>query len=104
MRALLFEGAERSMYNGSVKRYVDVRERFEYMAGHVDGAVNIPLSLLEMHFETATKGLDTSDTLVLYCQSGSRAAFAKHIFESHGYSNVINGINQPSIENSTKNP
>lgn len=92
------------MYNGSVKRYVDVRERFEYMAGHVDGALNIPLSSLEMHFETTTKGLDTSDTLVLYCRSGSRAAYAKHIFENHGFNNVVNGINQSSIENNIKNP
>ena len=43
---------------------IDVRPPEEYAAGHVRGAVNIPLSKLEKHL----KDLDTDKEIVAYCR------------------------------------
>ncbi len=43
---------------------IDVRPSQEYAAGHVPGAVNIPLSELENHL----KDLDTDQEIVAYCR------------------------------------
>lgn len=43
---------------------LDVRPPEEYEAGHVPGAINIPLSELEMHLTE----LDTTHDVVAYCR------------------------------------
>ncbi|MGB7962351.1 MAG: rhodanese-like domain-containing protein, partial [Propionicimonas sp.] len=48
---------------------VDVREVHEYRAGHVPGAVNIPLSLLPLRVSE----LPASKPLYVICQSGGRS-------------------------------
>lgn len=49
---------------------VDVREPHEYMAGHIPGAVNLPLS----RFDPAE--LPSDKSIVLVCQAGGRSAKA----------------------------
>ncbi|MGE0187868.1 MAG: molybdopterin-synthase adenylyltransferase MoeB [Steroidobacteraceae bacterium] len=51
---------------------IDVRESFEFAAGHIDGAIHIPLSALLD--ESAT--FDTSVRLIFVCRSGGRSAQA----------------------------
>lgn len=51
---------------------VDVRERFEYDAGHAKGAVNIPRSELARRM----KEIDASREVYVICQSGGRSADA----------------------------
>lgn len=51
---------------------VDVREIHEYRAGHVPGAVNIPLHLIPLRLNE----LPTDSTLYVICQSGGRSAQA----------------------------
>lgn len=48
---------------------VDVREAFEYRAGHVPGAVNIPLSLIPVRIHELPAGAE----LHVICQSGNRS-------------------------------
>lgn len=48
---------------------VDVREVFEYRAGHVPGAVNIPLSLIPVRLHE----LPANAELHIICQSGNRS-------------------------------
>lgn len=48
---------------------VDVREVFEYRAGHVPGAINIPLGLIPVRIHE----LPASAELTIICQSGSRS-------------------------------
>lgn len=48
---------------------VDVREVHEYRAGHVPGAVNIPLSLIPVRIHE----LPVDETLHVICQSGNRS-------------------------------
>ncbi len=51
---------------------VDVREVQEFRAGHVPGAVNIPLHLIPLRLSE----LPERATLHVICQSGSRSAQA----------------------------
>jgi phage shock protein E len=72
---------------------LDVRSPEEFSGGHIDGAISIPVQQLSGRL--AELG-DKSDTIVVYCQSGSRSAMAKRLLESNGFSNVrdLGGIGQ----------
>ena len=48
---------------------VDVREVHEYTAGHVPGALNIPMSLIPVRLDE----LPADEKLVIICQSGNRS-------------------------------
>ena len=70
---------------------VDVREHDEYQAGHIPGAKNYPLSILDqmiLPWEPET-------VLYVYCLSGARSGRAVQFLKEQGYSNVMNigGIN-----------
>ena len=66
-------------------RLVDVRTPTEFAAGHIPGAVNIPLQQLEGRLEE----LQPKDqTLVLYCRSGNRSSTAARVLKGAGFSAV----------------
>ncbi|MEO8104857.1 MAG: rhodanese-like domain-containing protein [Candidatus Saccharibacteria bacterium] len=75
---------------------IDVREPFEFMMGHVRGAINIPPSKL-MAGATKLAGVPKDTELILYCRSGSRSAVSINILQSMGYTNLVNGINQNHV-------
>ncbi len=68
---------------------VDVREKDEYESGHLENAINIPLSVLE------AIDLDKDARIIVYCQSGGRSSNARSILENLGYTDVVDmgGIN-----------
>lgn len=66
---------------------VDVRSKAEFASGHIDGAVNIPVSELEARLPELG---DKQSSIVLYCRSGARSARAKSFLESQGYTTVAN--------------
>lgn len=68
---------------------VDVREAEEFAAGHIPGAVNLPLSRIK------TVALPKDTPLFLYCLRGSRSLRAAGILKRMGYTNLrsIGGIN-----------
>lgn len=66
---------------------VDVRERDEYAEGHIEDAINLPLS------EIGTAGAvlkDKEQPLFLYCLGGSRSGQAASALKRQGYTNVKN--------------
>jgi rhodanese-related sulfurtransferase len=65
---------------------LDVRTPEEFAAGHVPGAINIPYTELEERYSELE--LEGSDELVVYCQSGRRAAIAEAALSELGYTNV----------------
>lgn len=71
---------------------IDVRSPAEFAMGHVEGALNVPVEAIAPQNLTALDALnDKSHTLVLYCASGMRSAYARTALMQLGYSHVING-------------
>ncbi len=65
---------------------VDVRTPGEFDAGHVEGAINLPLDKIETD---ASKVLADKDaTILLYCRSGSRSRAAGMMMVSMGYTGI----------------
>jgi len=67
---------------------VDVRTPSEYLYGHLSKAVNIPFDKIEGEIKYFAP--DKEQTIVVYCESGSRARMAEKILKNMGYKNVIN--------------
>ena len=64
---------------------VDVRTPEEFAAGHIAGAVNIPLGQLDDRMDE----LGPRDApLVLYCRSGNRSGQAARVLASAGFTGV----------------
>lgn len=70
---------------GTDVRILDVREDYEWEAGHIDGALHIPLDALPDRLAD----LDPDQDLAVICRTGGRSARATAWLESHGYS-VVN--------------
>jgi molybdopterin/thiamine biosynthesis adenylyltransferase/rhodanese-related sulfurtransferase len=66
---------------------VDVREKDEFRAGFIPGALHIPRGHLEMQAEQ--KLPDKNAEIILYCAGGTRSAFAAKTLQEFGYTNVI---------------
>lgn len=76
---------------------IDVREPFEFAAGHVKGAINIPPARLmsePLELADIPKGAD----IIVYCRTGSRSNASMHILHRLGYTNITNGINKEQVE------
>lgn len=63
---------------------LDVRTAGEFAAGHVPGAVNIPFDSLAERLTDVPKDKD----VVVYCQSGRRAAIAAKTLADNGYTRL----------------
>ena len=68
---------------------IDVRSDGEFNAGHIEGAVSVPLDRIQ--FEIARVAPDPTVPLLLYCQSGGRSGSACRIVAAMGYESVRNG-------------
>lgn len=77
--------------------YIDVRTVEEFVAGHPQGAVNIPIafhdpaqgmSYNENFLATVQRHFTKQRTLLLGCQAGPRSNSAASVLEQAGYANV----------------
>lgn len=76
---------------------LDVREYFEWDICHIDGAVNIPMNLIDECIDEISK---TTPTIVV-CHHGVRSQNVIQYLEIKGYNNLINlkgGIHAWAIE------
>jgi rhodanese-related sulfurtransferase len=71
---------------GEAPLIVDVRERSEWDAGHIAGAIHVGKGVIERDIEGAVPDLDTA--LVLYCGGGYRSALAADVLQQMGYTRV----------------
>jgi phage shock protein E len=77
------EDAHRLVQAGA--RLVDVRASFEYAAGHLPGAVNVPVQ----HIRERVSELEPKDKpIVVYCRSGHRSAMAFDELKSAGFTQL----------------
>ena len=67
---------------------IDVRSGAEFLTGHVDNSLNIPLADLPSHF---SKLKDKNQLIILCCKSGMRSRAAETLMSSKGYVNIVNG-------------
>lgn len=66
---------------------LDVREQDEYDAGHIAGAVLLPVGTINK--ETAVSAIPEKDTVVLvYCRSGNRSKTASQALADLGYTQI----------------
>lgn len=66
-------------------RLLDVRTPGEFASGHLDGALNIPVDVLEGRM--AEIG-DRETAIVVYCRSGARSARASQLLTAAGFHTV----------------
>jgi phage shock protein E len=71
---------------------LDVRTPEEFATGHIHGAVNIPLDVLENRLNE----VPTDQPIVVYCRSGNRSAQASQILARAGYTIIydMGGLNE----------
>ena len=67
---------------GTAIQIIDVREDDEWAAGHIDGALHIPLAQLPQRLSE----IDTTRTPVTVCRAGGRSARAHALLTAAGRS------------------
>lgn len=60
---------------------IDVRDPHEYAAGHIEGAVNLPMAALRERLDELPAGRE----LWVYCAAGQRAYFAQRLLLQRGF-------------------
>ncbi|HLA14126.1 MAG TPA: rhodanese-like domain-containing protein, partial [Gemmatimonadaceae bacterium] len=65
---------------------IDVRSPEEWSAGHLPGAIHIPLAALPERLGE----IDDGKPVVVHCQGGGRSAIAASYLKSHGVRSVAN--------------
>ena len=69
---------------------VDVCESAEFRKGHIQGAVNLPLSQLKDGVSSLEKYRKKEVPLVVSCQTGNRSSRAAGILRKHDFPKVYN--------------
>ncbi len=81
---------KRRIDNEEAVTLIDIRERDEWVQGHIPDAAFVPRGYLELQIEQHQT--DRSQPLVIYCAGGVRSAFAARNLQEMGYTNVYSLI------------
>jgi hydroxyacylglutathione hydrolase len=65
---------------------IDVRGRNEWDAGHIKGAMHLPLAELPDRLHE----IPANQPIAVHCQGGSRSAIAASVLEAAGHRDVVN--------------
>jgi rhodanese-related sulfurtransferase len=68
---------------------IDVRTPVEFEAGHIPGAVNVPLDELKGSLDQLCAVLDDHHDVVLVCRSGARAGQAQEALQAAGLTSPV---------------
>jgi len=72
--------------DSAVPVILDVRSKKEFASGHVPHAINLPYG--EIAERLPGQNIDSDDEIVVYCESGRRAAVAEEALRQAGFSRV----------------
>lgn len=77
---------------GTTAKLYDVRTPSEYASGHIEGAENWSLQMIESGKYPA---IDKASKVYVYCQSGNRSAQATRLLQQAGFTDVVDlgGVN-----------
>ena len=76
--------ARKQLIDGGIS--IDVREPDEYGAGHIEGAIHVPLGSLAAN----TDRVPRDRPVVVYCGHGERASTGVSLLEAAGFRNLVN--------------
>ena len=79
------------------KVYVDVRTPQEFAAGHLDGAINIPVETIETRWPELEP--HRGDSIIVYCRTGRRSAAAIQVLDRQGFDFLRNGGGLDDVRN-----
>lgn len=75
--------------------FLDVREPSEWTAGHIPGAVHVPLGMLHFRGDPSSPMADpeltakTDANIVVYCETGVRSLLGADMLKKLGYKHVV---------------
>lgn len=78
----------RDIVNHPTVSIIDVREPWEFAAGHIENATNIPLATLKANLLLMD---DFSQPILLCCESGNRSSQALNLLTAKGYDRIYDG-------------
>jgi rhodanese-related sulfurtransferase len=78
-------GSQARQLVASGARLVDVRTPAEFAAGHIEGAINVPVDQLGARLGELG---ERDGALVVYCRSGNRSATATRQLRQAGFTQV----------------
>jgi rhodanese-related sulfurtransferase/TusA-related sulfurtransferase len=73
---------------GQAPVILDVREEPEFAAGHIPGAVHVPIEQIEERIQA----LDPALQYAVVCRSARRSDYACQIMSNHGFATVYNVV------------
>ncbi len=84
--------AKKQLDSGENIVLIDVRDKNEFAQGHIEGAINIPMSIVSDEIENAVPNKDQK--IFVNCLSGGRSKASCSLIEAKGYTNVhdIGGV------------
>lgn len=88
IKVISSEAAKTNLAENNSIVLLDVRENHEFKNGHIRGAKNLPLALIDTASENFLRTKDTP--VYVYCQSGARSTRACHILSQKGYTDIYN--------------
>ena len=76
---------------------VDCREPYEWVAGHIDGSIFLPLNAI---LAGSISELDPAKTTVVVCRSGNRSELASLMLQARGFTshNLEGGLEEWASE------
>ncbi|MBV1931245.1 MAG: hypothetical protein KUG71_05975 [Porticoccaceae bacterium] len=67
---------------------LDVREKIEHDAGHIEGSKHISRGVLEMQIENHPDFQNKDAAVIVYCKSGGRSALAAARLQEMGFTQL----------------
>ncbi len=78
----------RDIINHPTVSIIDVREPWEFAAGHVPNAINLPLGILKANLLLLE---DYNKPVLLCCESGNRSQQVHNLLKAKGMEQVYDG-------------
>lgn len=73
---------------GTAPVVIDVREEHEYQAGHIPGAMHVPIDQIDQGIPDVTP----TTPIAVVCRTGRRSDYACQILDKNGYAKVQNVV------------